>query len=650
VDQYLLKFGAFVLDCARYELRRNEQMGVEKRAVSEDGPYHGRVIKLEKIPMELLILLAKGEGRLVTREEIEAKLWGNGVFVDAEHGINTAIRKVRQALGDDPEQPKFVQTVQKKGYRFIADVKKVEAAQKTAAKVEAIAEVSDTQEGEKREREVTRKAGRRRWAWIAAAAAILLAWPAAKFLVPKLTRADKKAATIRSIAVLPLENISGDKEQEFFADGMTDELITMLAKYPTLRVISRTSVMQYKKAQKPLPEIARELGVDGVIEGSVSRAQGRVRVRAQLISAATDTHLWAESYDRDLGDVLTLQQELARSIAERVNIAASPVGAATHFVYVPANLEARDAYFRGREYWTIGQYMKGAEFLEQAIRLDPKYAAAYAGLADAYTASAVSGRMPSATAMAKAEPAAKRALELDDESAEAHHAFAANELFLRWDWETAEKESERALELNPGLAELHHLHAYILDAQNRMEESLQEDKRCVEIDPFGRGWAYGYALYRARRFDEALKEFERRSAAQPKEAFFHEFLSSIHERKGEHAQAMEELRKARALEDESDAMKALEEAYRKNGFVGVMDARLAKLKETAKTEYVAQLRLAGFAARANRKEEALQYLERAYEQREPLMVRLLHDPDLDALYAEPRFKALVKKMRLPGGD
>src|SRR5437762_11348229 len=297
---------------------------------------------------------------------------------------------------------------------------------------------------------------------------------------------------------------SSDLEQEFFADGMTDELITMLAKYPTLRVISRTSVMQYKKAQKPLPEIARELGVDGIIEGSVSRGQGRVRVRAQLIYAPSDTHLWAESYDRDLGDVLTLQQELARSIAERVKIATSPAAATIRAAHTPASPEARDAYFRGREYWTIGQYMKSAEFFEQTIRLDPKYAAAYAGLADAYTASAVSGLMPSASAIAKAEPAAKRALELDGESAEAHHAFAANELFLRWDWETAEKESERALALNPGLAELHHLHAYILDAQNRMEESLQEDKRCVEMDLFGRGWAYGCALYRACRFDDGL--------------------------------------------------------------------------------------------------------------------------------------------------
>jgi len=363
---------------------------------SEGVPYNGqtlRTVKLEKIPMELLILLAESGGRLVTREEIEERIWGKDVFVDAEHGINTAIRKVRQALGDDSDEPRFVQTVQKKGYRFVAEVEVVvedgarkgttQAASATAEAPKGLelaeTEVSETAGTDAVSRVATEKAksAKRKWIWIAAATGILLAGSAVKFLAPKLTWADKKAATIRSIAVLPLENISGDKEQEFFADGMTDELITMLAKYPSLRVISRTSVMQYKKAQKPLPEIARELGVDGVIEGSVSRGQGRVRVRAQLIHAASDTHLWAESYDRDLGDVLTLQQELARSIAERVNIAASPAAATMRAAHTPASPEARDAYFRGREYWTIGQYMKSAAFFEHTIRLDPKYASAH---------------------------------------------------------------------------------------------------------------------------------------------------------------------------------------------------------------------------------------------------------------------------------
>lgn len=659
MDLKQLRFGEFVLDCARYELRRFESADSAMRPASrhggqaESGPYNSRVVKLEKIPMDLLILLASSEGRLVTREEIEEKLWGNGVFVDAEHGTNTAMRKVRQALGDDPEVPKFVQTVQKKGYRFIAEVHEAEAAASSNEKMNEIAGGEEplakvpNGEGQKREEQVANRNGRRRWAWIAAAAIVLVAWPGVKFLAPRLTGADKKAGTIRSIAVLPLENISGDKEQEFFADGMTDELITTLAKYPGLRVISRTSVMQYKNAHRPLPEIARELGVDGVIEGSVSRGQGRVRVRAQLIYAPTDTHLWAESYDRDAGDLLALQQELARSIAERVNVVTSPATVATHG---PISQEARDAYYRGREYWTIGEYAKSAEFFEQTIGLDPKYAAAYAGLADSYTAAAVSGEIPTATAIAKAEPAAKKALELDPESAEAHHSNAANKLFLDWDWGTAEKESERALELNPGLAELHHLHAYILDAQNRMEESLQEDKRCVEIDPFGRGWAYGYALYRARRFDEALKEFEQKSAAQPNDPTMHSFMSAIQARKGEYAKAAEELKKSFQLVGRDEDWKKLDAAYGKAGFVGVMNARLAKAKEIAKTQYVAQLRLAEFAAQANRKEEALGYLEQAYEQHEPLMVRLLHNPALDSLKDEPRFKSLVKKMGLPGGS
>jgi len=248
LDSKLLKFGEFSLDCARYELRKGQS-----------------VLKLEKIPMELLILLVESEGRLVSREEIEEKIWGKGVFVDAEHGINTAVRKVRQTLGDDPDEPKFVQTVQKKGYRFVAEVRVVaedpngpESQTVLTAATEIVTldaagapAASGAKEGEQGAAD-KRNISNRKWASVAVSAAILMAWPVWRILAPWLTRAEKEP-TIRSIAVLPLENISGDKEQEFFADGMTDELITMLAKYPSLRVISRTSVMQYKGVRRPLP-------------------------------------------------------------------------------------------------------------------------------------------------------------------------------------------------------------------------------------------------------------------------------------------------------------------------------------------------------------------------------------------------------------
>ncbi len=354
----LIKFEQFELDCSRYELR-----------------HRGHAQKLEKIPMELLLLLVTADGRLVSREEIEERLWGKGVFVDTEHGINTAIRKIRQVLRDDPEHPRFVQTVQRKGYRFIADVtniREIQSQNDGAAKGEEFIPSRGSEPSRMNQSEpgtagaddgaVPVRRASRRLVWSGIAAAMLLGWPAYKFVLPRIERHGAQPA-----------------------DGMRDELITMLVNYRSLRVISRTSVMQYKKVRRPLPEIARELGVDGIVEGAVARSQGRVRVSAQLVYAATDTHLWAESYDRPVGDVLSLQQELAQSIAERVKGASSLSAFSGNPAHAPANAGARDAYLRGRFYWFSDSYEKSREFFQEAIKLDPAYAAAYAGLADIQT-------------------------------------------------------------------------------------------------------------------------------------------------------------------------------------------------------------------------------------------------------------------------
>jgi TolB-like protein/lipoprotein NlpI len=446
---------------------------------------------------------------------------------------------------------------------------------------------------------------------------------------------------------LPLENISGNEAEEYFADGMTDELITMLAKYPALRVISRTSVMQYKRVRRPLPEIARELGVDGIVEGSVSRSQSRVRVTAQLVHGPTDTHLWAESYERDAGDVLSLQQELARSIAERVKAASLPPGSAAKATREPANAAARDAYFRGRFYWSSDRYAKSREFFTQAIQLDPSYAAAYSGLADGYTAACVSGELSAIESMPDAEAAAKKALDLDDSLAEAHHSLAAVKLFYRWDWEGAERESERALELNPSLAEAHHLHAYILEARNHTEEALQEDRRMLELDPFARPWAYGYALYRARQMDAALKEFKQRSEARPDSGALHAFLWSVYSHERNNEMAIVEIKKTLAIEGDEAASARVDKAFHEGGIPGVKLLFLSELKQTATHAYVSPVQLAEVALGAGHTEEAMRYLEQAFEKRDPKLVHLQHDPDLDALHSDPRYWAIVKKMGMP---
>jgi TolB-like protein len=325
--------------------------------------------------------------------------------------------------------------------------------------------------------------------WMAVGAAtILLAWPAYRLASSHSTRAASTTPVIRSIAVLPLENLSGDSSQEFFADGMTDELITMLAKYKSLRVISRTSVMQYKKTKKNLPEVARELSVDGIVEGSIVRSQDKVRVTAQLVYGPTDTHLWAESYDRNLSDALLLQHDLAKDIADRVNVASSGAGAAASAPNTAGNTAARDVYFHGRYEWFSGHYPKSRELFQEAIRLDPTYAAAYSGLADSYTAAVASGEEAPAEVRPLAEGAAQKALELEDTAPEAHHAMCAVDFFFRWNWQAAEKECGRTIELNPSLAEAHHLFAYVLGTEGARRSRYSRTRSpCSSIHLRGRG-------------------------------------------------------------------------------------------------------------------------------------------------------------------
>jgi TolB-like protein/DNA-binding winged helix-turn-helix (wHTH) protein/lipoprotein NlpI len=646
----LFKFADFELDCSRYELRRK-----------------GYPLKLEKIPMELLLFLAESDGRLVSREEIEERLWGKEVFVDAEHGINTAIRKIRQVLGDDPDNPRFVQTVQRKGYRFIAEFSQVPSVPGEHNGLGTVPEPANQSVPLPRQdlpvqnlpsasasASVTEKLTqqksptRRTIIWmVAAAAALLSIWPAYKFTLSRLTRSVSAQPAIRSIAVLPLENLSGGAADEYFADGMTDELITTLAKYKSLRVISRTSIMQYKKIHRPLPEIARELEVDGIVEGSVSRSQDRVRVTAQLVYAPTDTHLWAESYDRDLSDVLSMQQDLARSIAERVTLASSPHSTSPKLVRTAVNPAARDAYLRGRYYWFSDRYEKSREFFQEAIRLDPNYALAFSGLADSYAAAAVSGESRPLDTMPLAETAARKALELDDSLPEAHNPIAAILFFYRWDWDAAEKESQRAIELNPSFAEAHHLHAYVLGTLNRTDESLQEDKLTLELDPFARPWVYGYGLLRARRFDEALKEFTQRSEARPDSAMLHAFLCIAYAYKGDYKHAIDEWKKELVIEGHSESAARIERSYQKAGFKGVNQDYLNELKRAAANEYVSPVHIACVAARSGRNEETIHYLELAFQQRDPQLVYLQHNPALDPLRPDPAFSAIATKMHLP---
>jgi TolB-like protein/DNA-binding winged helix-turn-helix (wHTH) protein len=627
VPQFSRQFGEFELDGARYELRR-----------------HGRVQRLERLPMELLLLLAEKDGHVVTRPEIIERLWGKDVFVDTDHGINTAVRKIRTALREDAERPRFVQTVQGKGYRFVVEGPDAidEAAAASSEPRPAGPPVSERLDP------VPAVPARpsRRWALAAGAAALLV--PAAVLFGSNLggirdrVLGGSRVAPIQSIAVLPLTNLSGNPSQDYFADGLTDELITTLAKNASLRVVSRTSAMQYKGARRPLPEIARELGVDGVLEGSLSRSGNRVHLTVQLIRAASDAHVWAESYDRDFGDVLSLPSELSRAIAREVNAATGSVEPQRH-----VRPEAHDAYLHGRYFWFSEDYGRSQEYFEQAIQLQPDYAPAWSGLADAYVVRAVAAMVPARNVADRTREAAHKAVELDDTLPEAHNSLAALHLFIDWDWASADAESLRAIALNPRFAEARHLHNYVLTALNRPAEALEEQRRSTELDPFARPWALGYALIHARLFDAAVTELRLRAQAQPHDVVTRFMLSDAYWFKQSWAQSAEEKQRGLlALGDEASAG-AVRRLFESGGASAVAAWELEGTRARARKGYVSPWNLALRCARLKRTEETLALLESAYREHSARLVYLQAEPDFDFLHDDERYRALVRRIGLP---
>lgn len=614
------KFGEFELDSARFELRRD-----------------GQVLKLERIPMELLILLAEKDGDVVGRLEIVERLWGKDVFLDTEHGINTAIRKIRQALRDDPDNPRFLQTVTGKGYRFVGQQNGNLAALECLPKTEPAPSVPIPPTPLKSQP----------W-WPAVIAALglcvfaggLLAFNAGGIrdhLFP-----GKHPAPIHSIAVLPLANLSGDASQEYFADGMTDELITALAKNRSLRVVSRTTVMQYKGVRRPLRDVARELGVEGILEGSVEQSGNRVHMTVQLIHAPSDTHLWAESYDRDPAEVLSLPSELSQTIAREVKIAVSPAQP-PHYI----KPEAHDAYLRGRYFWFNFNMDRSQEYFERAVQLQPDYAAAWSGLADTYGLRGLRGVVPPQEDMLKAKAAAHRAVELDDSLGEAHNSMAALYLFGDWDLKRADQESQRAIELNPDNAEARHVHSYILAAMNRPEEALQEQKRSSEIDPFARPWALGYVYFLLRHYDEAMNELRSRVEAQPQNVGVRVTLSDVYWLKGMGRESARELEEAFQIKGDKKSAAAVRHAFESGGNNAVAEWGVADTKSMGRKGYVSPWELTQSYAKLGRKEDTLKYLEDAYRERSPELVMLQNQPFLDFLHSDERYRAIVQKIGLP---
>jgi TolB-like protein/DNA-binding winged helix-turn-helix (wHTH) protein/tetratricopeptide (TPR) repeat protein len=644
VPSSIYKFGPYELDSSRFELR-----------------CHDRPLKLEHIPTKLLILLLEKKGQVVSRQEIIERLWGRNVFLDTEHGINTSVRKIRRALKEDVERPRFIQTVSGKGYRFVPD-EVTTNSEGTAASAKVLVPADEALTPASIEAgPITTRDGwvSRKWA-LAAVVLLFLAVSTLAFNVARLRDlvfAKNSIGPIHSVAVLPLANMSGDPSQDYYADGMTDELVTALAKNRNLRVVSRTSAMQYKDVHRPLREIGRELGVDGILEGSIERSQDRVHMTVQLIHAATDTHLWAESYDRDLNQAFSLPEELSAMVAKELKIATSPPPPRRYI-----DPGAHDAYLHGLHF-RFGNIVRGGlPYFERAIQIQPDYATAWSGLSDTYGVLAIGGEGPSSEVSKQWESAARKAVELDDSLPEAHNSMALWYLFYARDWQHAETESLRSLALDRRYAEGYHVHSYILTVSNHIPEAIEEQQRGMSIDPYARPWALGYTYYHARRYEDAANELRLCIAAQPFEPNCHVFLSDVYHFLGRDNEAIAELEQSLPLLGKKNAVSVVQRAFERGGFAAVADWQADHYSNPWQNaddrtpepgdrnrpkNYVSPFWRALATARAGRKAQTLQLLDEAYLAHDPRIVFMQNEPVFDFLHYEPRYQSLVRKLGLP---
>jgi len=597
----------------------------------------GHRLRLERKPMELLILLAEKQGQLVKREEIIEKIWGKDFFFDAENGINNAIRKIRSALNDNAEHPLFVETSLGKGYRFIAPVERVLEPGGSSAPERVV---------------IPREPTGFRWrragvpalgvtALIAAAFAFNIAGIRSRIFAPGVP-------PIHSIAVLPLENLSGDTNQEYFADGMTDALITDLAQVSSLRVISRTSAMHYKGSRKPLPAIARELNVDAVVEGTVIRSGNQVRITAQLLDARSDRHLWAKAYDRDIREIMSLQQDVANSIVHEIQGKLAPQKNLRSNRKQQVDPEVYDDYLRGLYFWqkfNEAGFKRAVQYFGEAVRKDPSYAQGYAGLANAYHA--LSARPKEF--IPKGKEAAEKALQLDDTLAEAHASLGYMKWIYDWDWPGAEREFQRAIQLNPSHALSHGMYANFLDSMGRFEEASREFQMARELDPvaliFMSNAAEHFRIM--RQYDQAIAENRRALDMDPSFVDAHNSLALAYRDKGMREESIAELEQAAQFDGERHLTEAMRIAYVRGGYKSALKGRLKynQDKRSAGSYVEFQDEAYTYAALGN-KESALQALEKAFAERENI-VWLNVDPEWDPIRADPRFQDLVRRVGLP---
>jgi TolB-like protein/DNA-binding winged helix-turn-helix (wHTH) protein/Tfp pilus assembly protein PilF len=648
----VFRFGVFEADISAGELRRN-----------------GHKLRLSEQPLQILLMLLERPGEIISREELRGHLWRDQSFGDFDHGLNNAVLRLREALGDSSDNPRFISTVHRRGYRFIAPVQLVLPAQKPVEEapgvIETPAAISNqilvpvgppglpTSEDLAWRNRLAANPGLRRkliaWALIPLCAAGLLivsliAWSA-----------YKAAGAPASLVVLPLENLSGDPNQDYFADGMTDDLIANLAKIRSLRVISRSTAMAYKGTRRPLSQIARELHVDAVVEGTVLRAGDRVRITAELVQVSSDHHLWADTYESQMGDVLALQNRVSSAIVNEIRINLTP-GDRERLAGSPSvRPEAYENYLKGRYYWnkrTNQSLAKAIGYFGQAVQQDNRYALAYAGLADSYSilGATIYGSVSTLEAAGKAKEAAEKALALDPQMAEAQTSLATVKFNYDWDWSGAESDFRRAIQLDPNYATAYQRYSLYLMAMGRVQSSLEQIDRARQLDPLSISinFSDGWRLYLARQYANAAQQLRDTLEMDPSNGLVHLILGQTYEYMGNTEAALTEFREAARLSPETPLMTAgLAAAYARSGNRPEALKLLASLSVQAQHEYVSPYYVAVVYAALGESNQALDWLDKAYADRSNGLVFLKMDPDLDPLRGNPRFKAIQKKLQFP---
>ena len=637
----VILFGPFAAHLDSGELRRD-----------------GHKIRLQAQPFDLLVMLLERPGEVVSREEIRDKLWSANTFVDFDHSLGTAINKIRAALNDSADAPRFIETLPKRGYRLIGEVLPPTASPvdpspalpEIAVEPEPPAQVSTIVATQKSLGTV-----RSRLVLLSPVALIVLLAVGAYGWRERSLRASA-SSPIRSLAVLPLENLSNNPEEEFFANGMTDELITNLAKISSLRVISRTSVLRYREMHKPVSEIARELGVDGIVEGTILHSGGKVRITAQLIQASTDQHLWAEEYERDTQDVLLLQSEVARGIARSINVRLTPqeqLQLSNTQTFDPA---VEDLYWKGLYFinkTTVPDYKRAQEYFDQMLKKAPASPRAWTGVAMAAHVLAMWGNFDG---FAPAKAAALKAIALDDSLAEAHAELGMLSFVYDWNIAEAERQLRRAINLNPNYVRSHIYYALLLSHTGRSQEAVEEMEGARRLDPLSPFTVAiaGNVYFAIRKYDDAIRALQFALEIDPQYQMAHTRLAWNWQAKGEYEKAIDQFRLAYSPEPRSSQggeknFHRLKAAYATRGVTGYWRESLAIALEAHKpgTHYGTD-EIAAIYARLGETDKALDWLEEGYAVHDPyVFFWIAVSPAYDSLRSQPRFQKLLRDLNLP---